>query len=116
MPGIATPQFQPLRTSDFNLTKVQQNIAATFNALTSNPLVTGQLVQVTFADSDTDVVVNHGLGSSNVTFLSGGQTAAGSLYISPNDGIPGSNPTPDSTLLLRATAPMTAYIYVFRTS
>lgn len=95
--------FRPLQTNDSLLTRIQSNISSALAPVTACALLNGAAFNVVFATANSDVTVN-----AAGTWLIGGQTAAGSVYLSPSH-----NQSPSTSTILRASAPMTATLWFF---
>ncbi len=92
-------KFQIFQTSERLLMQLQQNIATALNPVTSNPLLAGVQVSVTFTASDVDTQLTHNLGTSKIGILPGIPSIEGIVYASPNQ-----TAMPKNSVFLRAFA------------
>lgn len=101
-------KFQKLTTTDYNLNKVQENVASAINSISIQPLVTGNLLAsvVLVVGNNT---VYHNLGAPLVGWL---VTRMRDGYTQLYD-MQTTNPTPDKTLVLNSSAPVTIDLVVF---
>lgn len=90
------------------LSQLYQFVTQWSQPITDAPLLGGVVVQATFTAADTDVAVFHNLGSDSVVCLPGTGSEKGFVYNSPNQ-----SQTPTKSVLLRASAPLTAQLYFF---
>lgn len=71
---MAVARFQRIQFSDPDLTLFANRIAETFDAITSNPLLGGNLIKQVnlFVGSN---ILSHGLGRNYVSFFAGNSSA-----------------------------------------
>ena len=103
--------ISPLKTSqirDHVINQLQQFIAQWAAPVTACVLIGGIKVTAKFTAAATDTFVLHNLGTTSFSFLQGDANAPGMIYRSPNQ-----SPTPNQSVLLRATEPMTATLWFF---
>lgn len=114
----APPPFKVLQTQDQNLTLIQSNIKNSLDALVNSPLMTGTSVAFdsTSLAPNIDVILNHGLGTNKVAWLPGSQSTPGSIYLSPNNSSTAKNPSPNNSIILRSTVPMSAVLWFYQTN
>lgn len=97
---------------DRAVTQIQHNVREVLNStqedlnnrLKTTPAASG----VAFKTADTDVVVQHGLGRASKGFTPSNPTAGAVIYLSPTK-----NPNPETQVILRASAPVTADLLIF---
>lgn len=71
---MAVTIFKPIKSSDQELTLLQNAIKSSLDSLTSNPLLSGNMLRgVTLASGSN--IVGHGLGRNYVSFLWGNPSA-----------------------------------------
>lgn len=63
--------FQPIQTNDRTTQLMQNELQRCIGQLTTLPIASGILRQVSFSAVDTDVIVPHGFGTSKVEWLGG---------------------------------------------
>jgi hypothetical protein len=116
--GNQNPGFKVIPSEDKNITLIQQNISNALQPITSSQLLTGSAVLVDFTKVpiNTDVLIQHNLGTTKVAWLEGTKTAGGIPYLSPNNINLGSNPAPTRQILLRSTAQMKCVLWFFQGS
>ena len=109
------PAFKPVKSQDKVLTLIQQNLGNSLSAALANPLLSGNGVDILFGNANTDLQVTHGLGNStNVRWLVGTLSQAGSIYLSPNNGNPALNPNQEQQIILRSNmAQLSAHLWFF---
>ncbi len=105
---MAIPSFVPVKSTDRVITAIQNALSKTLAALVGVQLSGGVLKLVTFPAAALDVTVYHNLGVPNVTFIEGDKSVPGFIYRSST--VP---PFPLRSVVLRASAPMTATIWFF---
>ncbi len=108
--------FSPITTPDRTLQLIQASLQRTIGQLTSNPLLTGVLKKVSFSKVDSDVVVPHYLGTTNVSWLVGGMKFPAYIFASPTTKGNANQvilqcETPVTAI--STSDPLTAYVYVF---
>lgn len=84
MAGLAP--FTPIVTSDRDLQLVQNQLQKVLGQFTTNSLLTGVIKKVSFTAVDSDVIVPHNLGSTNVAWLHGSLSLPAIIFTSPNKG------------------------------
>jgi hypothetical protein len=102
---MAIAKFQRIQTSDTELNLLQNRLAETLDALTSNDLVGGQLIRSTALKAGSNQI-SHGLGRNYVSFLSGNFTSPASLTA-------GASRDPSKFINLIATAACVVDLYVY---
>jgi len=107
--------FKTFNNGDRYVTLLQQNTEAVLNPLVQSKIIDGQLVTVTFKAAATDTTVNHNLGRPVVAWFPGGSapgqnsgpSVAASVFLSPTT----QSKTPNSSIILQASAPCTVSIW-----
>jgi hypothetical protein len=108
--------FTPINTSDRTLQLIQNELQRAIGQLVNNPLPTGVLKQVSFSKVDTDIIVPHYLGTTNVSWLVGGMNFPAYIFASPKtkgnaNQIVLQCETPVTAI--SQSDPLTAYVYAF---
>lgn len=112
--------FVPINTSDRDIQLIQNELSRCIGQLTSLPILTGTLKQVSFPKVDTDVFVTHNLGSQKVSWFAGGMNFPAHIFTSPNKNAPSSNQivlqceTPVTAISL--SNPLQAYVWIYLVS
>lgn len=100
--------FKTINTDNYDVQKVQDNVAIVFSDLAKIPLLSGTIVQATL-NNTTDTNVEHGLGRNPIGYFAIGCNPPGaSIYESSTP-----NTLKSKFLLLRATATTTLNIWIF---
>jgi hypothetical protein len=115
--------FTPINTNDRDEQLIQGELSRCFGQFTSNPLLTGVLKKVSFSQAVSDVIVPHGLGSTNVSWLSGGMNLPAMIFTSQT------KPTANQIVLqasqftgvataktISSTNPLQAYVWIYLVS
>lgn len=101
-------KFQRLVTQDYNLNRVQDNVATAINSLSIQPLVTGNLLpSVSLAVGSNTIY--HNLGAP----LQGWLVTRMRDTFSQIYDTQGTNPTPAKTLVLQSSTAITIDLVVF---
>lgn len=102
-------QFKKTITENFELQKVQDEVAKTFRELQAKEFISGVFVDgQALNGSSVDTVVNHGLGRRYRGFVITKVNGAAAVWESAT-----SNPRKELQLILKSNAAVTADIYVF---
>lgn len=114
MPGLVG--FTPINTDDRTIQLIQSELARCIGQFSMNPLLTGVLKQVSFTKVDSDVIVPHYLGTTNVSWLVGGMKFPAYIFASPKtkgnaNQIVLQCETPVTAI--SQSDPLTAYVYAF---
>lgn len=99
--------FQRVQTTDRLLNQLQQNIFNAVNPVIQNPLVNGIILKDVILGSGTNVI-NHLLGRTLQGWFPTRISASATFYDKQSI-----NKTPETTLILVASAPCTVSLYVF---
>lgn len=99
--------FKKVRTEDFELSRIQDNIDETLRSLSvSSPIVGGVFVTATIGTADTPV--NHTLGRAYLGWIVCDKSGVGDVYRSST-----TNPRPKDQIILKSTASVTVKLLVF---
>lgn len=104
---MATKLFKKINTENYELETIQSNASATFDSITSNPLLNGIILK-DIALISGDTTINHKLNKNLSGWMIIGQTAAADIFDKQS-----SNNLKNRTLVLNSSAICTVSIYVF---
>lgn len=101
-------RFKQINTSDFNLSRIQDNAATTFSDITKIAFLDGTSIQANLS-AGADTVIEHGLGRVPVGYFSTSCSSPGAALFESST----TNNLRDRIILLRATATVTMTIWIF---
>ena len=104
---MALPKFQQTNTSDQDLNTVQFNLVRTLNPVFDTPTLAGNLLQNVVLTAG-DNSINHKLGRNLIGWQITRLRAASTIYDTQD-----TNKSPNLTLTLNSSAPVSVDIYVF---
>lgn len=102
---MATKQFSPIKTTDDDLNRIQDNIREPLNTLIKNPLNSAKWMAKVSLAAGTNLV-SHGLGRAYLSFWTGNHSSTATV-------IAGTSPDATKYLALVSSAPCVADVFVF---